>query len=127
VSQYALTQYGIYISNRDEGAKHRFLAAVDRLLKMQDEEGAFRYNFAWKYYLTKEIYEPGWVSGMAQGQALSALSRAYYVTHDPKFIEAGNKALDFMIRPVEEGGTMTTLGDLHPSLTNYIFFEEYIS
>lgn len=127
IAQYALAQYGNYILNGDEGAKYRFLTAVDKLLTLQDEEGALRYTFPWKYYLTGEVFEPGWVSGMAQGQALSALSRAYYVTRDPRYLEAGNKALEFMIRPVEEGGTMSTLEDLDPSLKDYIFFEEYIS
>lgn len=127
VAQYALTKYGQYMHIGMESTKEQFLIATNKLLDMQDELGAFRYVFPWKYYLTGEIYAPGWISGMAQGQALSVLGRAYYLTNDKKYLEAGNKAVKFLITPIEKGGTMSTLKDLDPSLAEYIFFEEYIS
>lgn len=126
ISQYALTRYGDYLAGNEESLSD-FIVAVDRLLDLQDDTGAFRYNFSWRYYLSNEIYEPGWVSGMAQGQSLSVLARAYHVTSDEKYLEAGNKAVEFLVLPVEEGGTLSTLEDLDPSLKDYIFFEEYIS
>ena len=48
VSQYALTRYGQYIlGNKD--SRNLFISAVDKLLEMQDEVGAFRYDFDWEY------------------------------------------------------------------------------
>lgn len=64
---------------------------------------------------------------MSQGQAISALTRAYVITEDERYLNAGIKAFDFLITPIEEGGTLTTLADLDPSLDTYIFLEEYIS
>jgi len=126
VAQWSLTQYGKYLQG-DQEALNRFFNGANRLIQMQDDQGAFRYDFDWTYYLTNETYQPGWVSGMAQGQGLSVFSRAYHLTGDEKYLTAGNKALDFLLTPVEEGGTMATLKDLEPSLDGYIIFEEYIS
>lgn len=126
VAQYALTEYGKFVRG-DENAKGTFLEAVKMLLILQDADGAFRYNFKWRYYLSEEPYEEGWVSAMAQGQVLSVLSRAYVMTEDERYLDAGKRTFDFMITPIKDGGTLTTLEDFHPSLNNYIFFEEYIS
>lgn len=126
VAQYALAAHGTYIGGEDAN-KVQFLKAADRLLILQDESGAFRYSFPWTYYLTGETFKPGWVSGMAQGQALSVLSRAYLLTGNNKYLRAGDKALKFMVTPVSEGGTLDSLEDIDPSLKNYLIFEEYIS
>lgn len=124
-AQYALTAYANHIQG--EIPISQFLKAVDELVERQDEKGAFRYPFAWRYYLSKTEFSPGWVSGMAQGQAMSALARAYKVTKDVKYLRAGNRALEFMLTPVSKGGVMDNLSDLHPSLEKYLIFEEYIS
>lgn len=125
VAQYALSMYGKYLQGED--TLKAFKAAVERLLVMQDKVGAFRYPFAFKYYLTGEVYQPGWVSGMAQGQALSVLARAYHLTKDRRYLKAGNAALQFLLTPVKNGGVMSTLEYLHSSLKDYITFEEYIA
>ncbi len=120
ISQYALTLHA-------KGEIDSFLAATDFLLTLQDKTGAFRYNFSWTYYLTGEMYDPGWVSGMAQGQALSVLTRAYSLTGDEKYLAAGNLAFEFMLVPTSEGGVLTTLADIDPSLSQYLWIEEYVS
>ncbi len=100
---------------------------ADKLLTLQDSRGGFLYNFQWRYYLNNYDYKPGWVSAMAQGQALSVLARAYEITGNKKYLEAGNKALNFLITPISKGGVMANLGSLSSSLKNNIIFEEYIS
>ena len=52
-------------------------------------------------------------------------ARAYHLTKDKKYLEAGNKAFNFLITPVEKGGTLSTLESLDPSLKHYIIFDEY--
>ncbi len=125
VAQYALTLYGKYLQGED--VLPDFITAVEKLISMQDDLGAFRYPFSFEYYLSGEVYEPGWVSGMAQGQALSVFARAYSVTNNKRYLEAGNKALQFLITPVSNGGVVYTLEDLAPSLKKYIIYEEYIA
>jgi hypothetical protein len=124
-AQHALSLYNACLNGKD--VLHDFLTAADRLLEMQDESGAFPYHFPFKYAVTDDILEPGWVSGMAQGQALSVFARAYHLTNEERYIKAGNKSLKFLLTPVDQGGVMDTLEDLHPSLHEYIIFEEYIA
>lgn len=125
IAQHAMNLYGRHLSGED--TLSAFHAAIDRLLSLQDERGAFLYDFEWQYYLLDEPYEPGWVSGMAQGMALSALARAYHLTGDEAFLAAGERALDFLLTPVADGGVMDTMADLHPSLERYVIFEEYLA
>lgn len=125
VSQYCLTVYGKYLKGKD--TLENFIKATDKLVSLQDDTGAFRYQNSFKYYITGQIMEPGWVSGMAQGQAISVLTRAYYATKDIKYLESAKRSLEFLITPIEQGGTMGTLKDLSPLLDNYIIFEEYIA
>lgn len=128
--QYALNIHDKYLNTKDDSLKEKFLSLADKLIEMQSSDGSLRYNFTWKYYLQKDPYKPGWICGMAQGQALSVWARAYYLTKDTKYIKAGSKAINFLIKPISQGGCMDTLKDLKPlspSLRNNIIFEEYIS
>ncbi|WP_158262116.1 D-glucuronyl C5-epimerase family protein [Pseudomonas sp. BBP2017] len=125
-AQCGLKAYGLYIKG-DKNQYKSILAYADNLVALQDQRGAFQYPFPYKYYLSGEILAPGWVSGMAQGQALSFLARAYHVTKDQKYIQAGRKALTFMQVSTKDGGVMTTLNDFSSKYKNEIFFEEYVS
>lgn len=127
IAEFALTHHGRYLATGDGTEREQFLRAAAWLLGHQDASGALRYDFAWRYYLTGETFAPGWVSGMAQGMALSVFARAYDVTGDARYLEAGAKALEFLLTPVEQGGTLATLADLDPSLGRYLIFEEYVT
>jgi heparosan-N-sulfate-glucuronate 5-epimerase len=127
MAEFALTHYGKFQNNQDEPDLNLFYTAANKLISMQDNLGALRYQFVWDYYLTGETYQEGWVSGMAQGQALSVYARAYHLTKDTKYLDAGENALNFMLTPVKKGGTLSTLEDLHVTLKDYIFIEEYLA
>ena len=123
IAQYALTLHGRVLTG--DATSGEFLAVADFLVDMQETDGSFRYPFTYEYYLTGEDLRPGWVSGMAQGQAISAFARAYALTGEERYVDAAHAALAFMLAPVEDGGTLTTLADLHPSLDHYAFISEY--
>lgn len=123
-ANYALSMYDRGLQG-DKNASSRFLKATGRLLALQDKQGAFRYQYRWKYYLSGKDFQPGWVSGMAQGVGLSVLARAYHLTGDPRYLAAGNKALDFLLVPVAQGGTTDSLADLDPALGSYLFYDEF--
>jgi heparosan-N-sulfate-glucuronate 5-epimerase len=125
VAQHCLKIHGWYLRGEDTPSGLRRCA--DKLVQLQSEDGAFRYPFSWPFYLTGEVFKPGWSSAFTQGIALSALARAYDVTGDRRYLEAGNKALHFLLTPKSEGGVRSDLSDLHPSLSNYVIFEEYVS
>ncbi|MDO5018694.1 MAG: D-glucuronyl C5-epimerase family protein [Lagierella massiliensis] len=128
LSQFALSSYSDSLKHREDPSDNdQFFVAVDKILSMMDQDGAFRYTFKWYNYNSGEDYPIGWVSSMAQGQVMSVLSRAYYITKDQKYLDYANKAMGFLLKPVEDGGVRTDLSDVDPTLKDYIFFEEYVS
>lgn len=125
VAQQALAEY-----SRDP-ANPFFYKLVDRLISMQGGDGALRYDFSFGIYRTGGSLRPGWVSGMAQGQALSAYARAWHITGDEKYLDAGRAAYDFMMLPASSGGTLTdlttlaTLGVVPAEMSDFPFIMEY--
>jgi heparosan-N-sulfate-glucuronate 5-epimerase len=130
IGQYALTLYDRYLSaqaGKNQDLKKQFLNVANSLLYSVDNTGALRYEFKYKHYLDDNEFEPGWVSAMSQGEALSVFARAYHLTGDRKYIEAGNAVFKFLITRTSEGGAMDDLGGLNESLAGHIFFQLYVT
>jgi len=49
------------------------------------------------------------------------------ITKDGRYLHAAENSFQFLTMPQGEGGTLTNMADLNPSLYKYIFFEEYFS
>jgi len=124
VEQFALAVYSRYLRGGD---KAPFLNAADRLIREQKEDGSWRYHFEFRHYTMPKPYPDGWVSGLAQGHSLSVFARAHHLTNDRRYLDAGSRALSFLLRTQDEGGPRSTLGDLSPDLSGNVFFEEYIT
>ena len=124
ILQYTLAVYGRYL--KGESSKEDFLKVADYCIGMMSEDGSFRYNFGYRYYVAPgKYYKTGWTSSMPNGHMLQVMARAYSLTKDPKYIKAGNSALDFLNVPIEAGGVKTTLKDISPDLESYVMYEEY--
>jgi hypothetical protein len=115
LSHYALICYG-----RDDRAS--FFRAIDKLIALQRADGGFPYPA--RLYRNLQLAD-GWVSAMAQGNALSVFYRATLLSSEPKYREAGDLALASLLTPTGKGGPATTLADLDPSLVAYPFLAEY--
>lgn len=100
-------------------------AYIDDLMANQSAVGAFLYDYNYKY--GEEILEPGWVSGMAQGQVLSFFTRVLQDNDMPEVYDSAQRAFEYLVTPIEQGGTMSTLKDIDESLADYIYFEEIVS
>lgn len=124
-AQCGLSAYNVYLDSNEHADE--VIKNADKLIEMQDKDGALRYPFAWTYYLYGKDFPVGWTSAMAQAQAMSLFSRAYLISENDKYLFAGKKALDYLLTTTDKGGVMTTLKDLDPTLDEYIFFEEYVS
>jgi hypothetical protein len=124
VQIHALSMHGKWLAGED-GARERFLAAVDRMLTLQDDRGAFLYPFNYRHHFNHTWLTAGWTSALAQGFGLSVLSRAYRLTGDERYLAAGESALNYLLLTTDEGGPTTTLAALHPSLASYIWHEEW--
>jgi hypothetical protein len=122
LSQYALSLYGRYLKGEKNQLKP-FRAAVEKLLTMQSPDGGFSYPI--ELHHQSPPLKPGWRSAMAQGQVLSVLSRAHRVFKDPRYLRAGDLAMSNLQKSVRKGGTRSTLADLDPSLSHYVWFPEY--
>jgi hypothetical protein len=115
VANYALYHYE-QLYRGIECARAPFLAQVDYLLHSQREDGAYPYAFA----LPRYGVGPGWLSAQAQGEAASALIRAYYVTKDPTYREAAVRAARLLGVDVSAGGVSFIRN-------GSVFFEELAS
>lgn len=124
ISNFALASHARFLTGNEPA--DAFIAAVDKLVAMQRQDGAFPYDFEYDYYLVRLPYRKGWVSGMAQGLGMSALARAYSVTKAQRYLDAGNEALEFL-QVRHPYGPATDMSDLDPSLSDYIFFQEYMA
>jgi len=135
-AEYALHCYSkrIYASQHPNQSEAeytlRFLHAAQALLTLGGEDGAYRNAFPWRYYLIDADFQPGWTSAMAQGGVLSVYARAYALTGNDAYLHAGEAALNYMLTPIEQGGTASTLKDFAPhvpELANQLFLEEYVA
>jgi heparosan-N-sulfate-glucuronate 5-epimerase len=70
----------------------RFLKSAQWFLLNQDKDG--RWTTPISHKIANTLYlDRNWPSAMAQGHALSVLTRAYNLTRDQRFIESARKAL----------------------------------
>ena len=104
LSQYALANYHTYLKTKNPTLRQRFLVQAEWLLQNAKQRGNFsvwEYTFDWPSF---NCTNP-WVSAMAQGQGLSVLIRAYYLTKNVSYLDIANKTvLSFKVDMREGGG-----------------------
>lgn len=110
IFQYALGCYDLWLIEKDEVYKNKFIQCALWTLDKQDKEGRWD-NFS-------HIYKNAPYGAMAQGEGASVLLRAYALTGKVSYREAAQKAVDFMIQDIERGGTTDYAG-------GKIVFREY--
>ncbi len=101
VAQYGLASWLAWRKSGDEQWIEHALHQCNWLVENQEESGAW--YMMHKNPLDHDLPLP-WVSGMANGLAISALVRAYWYTNDEKYLVAGKKAYTFLELDVREGG-----------------------
>jgi hypothetical protein len=114
IFQYGLGAYDLYFQTNDNKYLRKFLQCVDWSYGHQDELGRWN-NFS--HYSPEHPY-----GAMAQGEGASLLIRAYIQTGEEKYLDAAKKAIDFMLLPLDEGGTTKYEGD-DAYLMEYTFLE----
>lgn len=121
LSHYALMMHGRYLRG-DKPSLDKFFQAADKLVELQSANGGFPYpTMSHRHNSLPE----GWNSAMAQGNALSVFARALLIRDEPRYRQAGEKAFINLMTPMAEGGTHSTMADLDPSLSGFVFFLEY--
>lgn len=97
IFQYGLGAYDLYLQNGDTRYLDKFLQCTQWALDNQEPSGAWN-NFFFSY--PQAPY-----GAMAQGEGASLMLRAYKHTHDEHYLQAAKLAIDFMLKPLDEGGT----------------------
>ena len=97
VFQYGLGAYDLFLSTGNEKYLKKFNQCVKWTFENQESNGAWNNFF---FYYPEHPY-----GSMAQGEGASLLLRAYKEYGDLKYLKAGERALDFMIKPIQDGGT----------------------
>jgi hypothetical protein len=121
ISQVALGCFHYYKLTKSAEARRIYLNQIGWLKTHAIEDGNdyawYEYSFAWPSYGLK----PGWRSGLAQGQAISALIRYHYDTGDQSVLPLMRKLKSEMLRSTADGGLATI------SPEGELWIEEYPS
>jgi hypothetical protein len=63
----------------------------------------WNHHFDWDY---RDTLKAPWYSGLAQGQGVSLLLRAYAHTGESKYLQAAERAFAALTQPIAEGGVL---------------------
>jgi len=98
------------------------LAAYDLLLKINESVYTEKVLACARWAVDNQQPDGGWVtfpfdnpehpySSMAQGEGVSLLIRAHILTGEEAFLNSAHRAIDFMLKPICEGGTALYIDD----------------
>lgn len=104
IFQYALGLYDAFLVEGDPQRLDKFLVNAEWALNHQEPDGS------WDAFgpIGSKHYT---VSSMAQGEAASVLLRAHAQLRDEQYLMAARRAVDFMLCPVERGGSAVWQAD----------------
>lgn len=124
ISIFGLLAYNRFLQTHQSEEQAKFLKMAKWLVEHQDKEnGSWLYEVDYDYEAIDEKLQSPWISGMAQGVAISVLTRAYSISQEQVFLEAAQKALFPFSKPVGEGGVKREFS--LSATSNLLFFEEY--
>jgi heparosan-N-sulfate-glucuronate 5-epimerase len=121
IAQYGLGNFNLWVRTKDPDRRRKFLAVADWLLAnlVQNAQGrwVWMHHFDFEY---RDTLRAPWYSGLAQGQGVSLLVRAWKDTGEAKYLDAAHRAFETMLGDVKDGGTLYTDGQGRPWIEEYI-------
>lgn len=109
VAGYSLACWNEFQKSGEARWGEAFLTQCDWLVETAVDRAdalVWEYGFDWGSSL-----RAGWISGMAQGEALSVLRRGYLLTKDAKYADVARRAMRAMHISADEGGVQTCYRD----------------
>lgn len=97
IFQYGLGAYDLWIETKEQRYYDIFIKMADWAINNQDDAGA------WNTFGVLHYSNP--YSSMAQGEGASLLARAFNETKVELYRNHCKKAVDFMLLPLDKGGT----------------------
>ena len=118
VAQYGLGLHSACERQPDAEQHRLFMKMADWHVDNLVDQGAFS---VWLHEFEFPIFNlnPPWVSGMAQGQGISLLLRAYQASADTRYLEAARRAISAFDHDLAVGGASVTEG------VEDVWLEEY--
>ncbi|MEE4310722.1 MAG: D-glucuronyl C5-epimerase family protein [candidate division KSB1 bacterium] len=112
VCQYALSNYNYYLESGELKHRLNFLHQADWLMKNHDNGP--ENSAVWPYRIDIPFYglKSPWISGMAQGEAISVLLRAHRLTGQVRYMEIAERSWRLFFQPdvfmsaFPDGGTV---------------------
>lgn len=121
IAQYGLGNFNLWLRDGDEIRKEKSLRVADWLGDNLEENRAglrvWNHHFDWEY---RDTLRAPWYSGLAQGQGISMLVRAYQAAGEPRYLEAAGHAFEPMTVSVDQGGVIFTDDEGHRWIEEYI-------
>ncbi|HEY7098175.1 MAG TPA: D-glucuronyl C5-epimerase family protein [Terriglobales bacterium] len=121
IAQWGLGNLNVYLRTRNSENEKKYRRAAQWLVNNLEQNTfglwVWNHHFDWEY---RTPLQKPWYSGLAQGQGISLLVRAYKETGDRRFLAAAEVAFEPLLRPISSGGVLFT--DLYGDL----WVEEYI-
>lgn len=111
IFQYGLGAYDLFLATGDAPYKTKFLQCCQWAIAHQEPSGA------WNTFFFKYPHNP--YGAMSQGEGVSLLLRGYKETHNEEWLAAAKKAIDFMLKPLSEGGCTAYGADGGVTLCEY--------
>jgi hypothetical protein len=109
ISQWGLGNYNLWLENNSKINYEKFILSanwlLDKLTKNQNNVCVWMHDFNFEYRDT--LISP-WYSGLAQGQGLSLLIRAYKETKKNIYKEACLKVFNSFTKEISDGGVNYT-------------------
>lgn len=125
IAQYGLGNYNGYLRTGDSSRNGKFLNVADWLVASLRQNPAglwvWMHEFDWEY---RDILRAPWYSGLAQGQGISLLLRAYKETRDSRYLECAQRAFESFKVDVRSGGVLCTDSQGDRWFEEYIVFPE---
>ena len=110
IFQYGLGAYDLYLQTKEHRFLERFNLCVSWAREHQLDNGSWD-NFSF-------VYPQAPYGAMCQGEGASLLLRAYTLDKRPEDLQAAKQAINFMLLPIEKGGTTLYKG-------NDVILQEY--
>lgn len=121
IAQWGLGNYNLFCQGQSDERKKKFIAASDWLCAHLERNafglGVWNHNFDWEY---RSTLKAPWYSGLAQGQGISLLVRAYRATGRDAYLDAAKQSFSSFLKSTSEGGVTFT------DAKGNLWFEEYI-
>ena len=121
ISQYALGNYNLFKRTGNSEYFDKFLTNAQWLFDNLSVSSSGTYlwfhDFDWDYFQTLKA---PWFSGLAQGQGLSVIVRAYAETGESRFEKAADQVYETLKLPIAAGGVIFRDDHGHSWIEEYI-------